>query len=206
MNTSLSQPPVIRRRRVWPWIVGLLLAPFLIVAVGAASYLTLDRDAALLRRHLMAAAPGDWETKVQLSIGSATLGTLRTGLWFVDHPEIGEARCALRAVKHASVGVYERTTDAAPLTPGELLAGTDRAMQQRGWSRMVGVAGTDETVMIYTSDTQADDEPVELRIAVLDGRELVVVSTAVDAGALQELVARHVGDKVDARLRQLARR
>ncbi|MDB6114991.1 MAG: hypothetical protein JWQ62_1936, partial [Lacunisphaera sp.] len=73
MNASASTPAP--RRRIWRWVligVGLCLAPWLALAVVVASYLTLDRDVAVLRQHVMAATGASWCTKVQMSVGRTT--------------------------------------------------------------------------------------------------------------------------------------
>lgn len=206
MNTTASSSPVAPRRRRWPWIVALLLAPFVILAVGLASYVTLDRDASILRRQVMAATNSEWTTKVQVSVGRGTITTVRAGLSLVDQPEIEEARGALRAVKCASVGVYARSSDEVTWSSSALLADTDSVMSRRGWTRLVGVAGHKETVMVYVPAKVKEDGPIDVAIAVVDGRELVVVSATIDADALGEFVERHAGDRFDGKLREFARR
>lgn len=205
MNPVPNVPPA-PRRRIWPWVLGICLTPFLALGLAVASYVTLDRDASTLRRHVMRATNADWNTKVQISVGGATIGTVRTGLLFADQKEIEEARFALRAVKHASVGVYELASGSrTDWSSAAILRETDRAMQGRGWTRLVGVAGTKETVMVYTSDNLRDDGPMDLCIAVLDGRELVVVSARIEPDALGRLVERHAGRELTASLRRHAR-
>lgn len=196
--------PAPRRRRLWPWILGLALAPFVVLGIAAASVLTLDRDAAALRRHVMAASGTEWSTKVQVSVGGLILGGLRTGLWFAPGDEVADARLALGALRHASVGVYERVGGALALSRQELLVSTDRAMQRRGWTRLVGVAEPKETVLIYVSDDADADGPLELCLAVVADKELVVVSTAVAPEALQTLIERHAGEDLRAQLRRHA--
>jgi hypothetical protein len=65
-------------------------------------------------------------------------------------------------------------------------------MQRRGWSRLVGVTEDSETVMIYTSNDVDPGSGIELCLAVLDGNDLVVVSTKIDAGALADLAEAHM--------------
>lgn len=202
MNPAPQSPAP--RRRVWLWVLfgaGLCLTPFLLLGAVAISYLTLDRDVHTLRRHVMAATDADWSTKVQMSVGWATLGAIGQGLRFVEHEGIADARLALRAVKHASVGVYERTSGSDNWSREQLFKDTDRAMQKRGWTRLVGVAERKDTVLVYVQEDFDEDEPVELCLAVVNGKELVVVSTSVDAHALGELIARHAGDDVKRHLR-----
>src|SRR5438046_994281 len=111
MNPAIAPESKSRRRLGW-WIAlgfGLLLIPPVVLGVGVLSMLRLDRDAAALKREVMAASDAGWHTKVQLSVGWVTLGALRTGLCFIQHEHVDEARLALRSVRRASVGVYECT-------------------------------------------------------------------------------------------------
>ncbi|HKB56191.1 MAG TPA: hypothetical protein VKC51_01260 [Lacunisphaera sp.] len=187
--------PLAPRRRVWRWVLlgaGICLTPFVLLAIAAISFLTLNSDAAVLRKQVMAAADADWHTRVQLSVGGITLGVLRQGLHFVHARDIEEARLALGAVRHASVGVYERTSGPADWSRPQLFADTDQAMGRRGWTRLVGVADNKDTVLIYVPQDMDTDGPVEMCLAVVNGRELVVVSTSVDAAMLAELVKQHI--------------
>jgi hypothetical protein len=192
--TTVPQP-LAPRRRVWRWVLlgaGICLTPFVLLAIAAISFLTLNSDAAVLRKQVMAAADADWHTRVQLSVGGITLGVLRQGLHFVHARDIEEARLALGAVRHASVGVYERTSGPADRSRPQLFADTDQAMERRGWTRLVGVADNKDTVLIYVPQDLDTDGPVEMCLAVVNGRELVVVSTSVDAAMLGELVKQHI--------------
>jgi len=205
MNPAPSSPAPARRSYA-RWIVAgllLLFAPVVIIGVGVWSMLSLDRNAAALKREVMQATHSDWHTKVQMSVGCVTLGALRTGLRFVQHENIADARLALRAVRHASVGVYERDhrDDSADATA--LLAETDRTMQEHGWTRLVGVVEHGQQVLIYTSDKGVHGDRIDLCLAVVDGRELVVVSTQIDAGDLAELVNKHAPGGLHAKFAKL---
>lgn len=199
------QTPAAPRRRIWPWVLGICLTPFVLLGLAVASYITLDRDASALRRTVMSATHADWTTKVQFSVGRGTLGAVRTGLWLVDNDKVADARLALAAVKHASVGVYELTSHQLDLSRDELFRDTDRAMAKRGWSRLVGVAERNETVMVYVSDDVDEDEPLEVCVAVVNGKDMVVVSTSVDADSLNQLIARHAGDDFHATFKKHVR-
>jgi hypothetical protein len=172
--------------------LGICLAPFVILAVVAASFLTLDSDAAALRKHVMAATDAGWNTKVQMSVGGLTIDAIRTGLCFVHDKNIVDARQALAAIRHASVGVYERTSGGTDWSREQLFTDTDKAMQKRGWTRLVGVADKKDTVLIYMPKDFDPDGPIELCMAVVNGKELVVASTSVNAAMLAELLAKHV--------------
>jgi hypothetical protein len=203
MNPTPATPTPARRSYA-RWIIAglvLLIAPIFLVAAGVLSLLTLDRDAALLRREVMTATGSDWHTKVQMNLGWGTLGTVRTILRFVEHKDIADARLALKAVRSASVGVYERTSYDDDADMSQMLVHTDKMMEKRGWSRLVGVVDGRQTVLIYTSDVAMSGDRIDLCLAVVDGRELVVVSTRVDAGTLGELVERHAPGGIREKLK-----
>ena len=191
----LAPPPVPPNRHVGRWVLlglGLLLTPVVVVALIAYSLLTLSRDATVLRREVMAASGTTWHTKVQMDLGGITLGAVRTGLRFIHHEHMDEARLALQAVHQASVGVYERDSSEAGWSRAQLFTRTDEMMKQRGWSRLVGVADGKATVLVYAADAAGSDNRIDLCVAVVAGRELVVVSTKLDAEALAELAAQHM--------------
>ncbi len=197
-------PPGSPRRRVWRWVllgVAICLSPFVVLGVVAASFLTLDRDAAALRKEVMAATNADWRTKVQLSVGHFTLAVVRTGLDFVHDRGVAEARLALAAVRHASVGVYERNAGVADWSREVLFTETDRTMARSGWARLAGVADHKDTVLVYVPRDIDDDGPINLCVAVVNGNELVVVSTSVEASRLVELAAMHAPDDIRRHLR-----
>jgi hypothetical protein len=202
MNSAA--PTMVPRRHIWRWVmlgVGLCLAPLVVLALVAASYVTLDRDAAVLRQQVMAATDANWSTKVQLTIGGATLGAVRSCLWLVHGKEVEDARLALAAVRHASVGVYERRAGASGWSRERIFAETDSAMAKRGWTRLVGVRDQQDTVLVYVPETMDSDETLDVCVAVVNTKELVVVSTSVDGPKLVELAASHLPDEVKGRLR-----
>src|SRR5258708_39412923 len=117
---STVPQPLAPRRRVWRWVLlggGICLTPFVLLAIAAISFLTLNSDAAVLRKQVMAAADADWHTRVQLSVGGITLGVLRQGLHFVHARGIEEARLVLRAARPASLGGSGRTAGPPGLAP-----------------------------------------------------------------------------------------
>lgn len=181
--------PVRRRRRLWPWLLAIFVTPFVFVAALAVSVLTLNRDAAVLRSEVMAATQTEWNTKVQLSIGRASFWTLRHCLAFLpdEKKNISEARAALQAVKAVSVGVYQPKDRSSAWSRDMLFNATDRTMRDRGWTRLVGVADRKENVLIYLPSADADFSQVCL--AVVTGRELVVVSATLNPDALADLIA-----------------
>lgn len=196
MNTPAT-PSSAPRRRIWPWVLAICLAPWALIAVVVASYLTLDSDVAVLRRQVMRATNADWNTKVQCSVGRITIGAIRAGLVFVPQPEVADARLALSSVKSVSVGVYERQSAGADWSREQLFLDTDNVMRARGWTRLVGVAEhKGEAVLVYVPEDLDDDDQIELCVAVVNGKELVVASTTIEPEALSELVAKHTPEEV----------
>jgi hypothetical protein len=191
-------PPSPRRRRRWPWILAILGSPVLLLALAAVSYLSLQRDAAILRSEVMAATASDWHTKIQLSAGRFTFWIIRSCLAFGSDEKVREARAALNAVRSVSVGVYRRSEATSAFSREQLFNQTDRTMQQRGWTRLVGVADRRENVLIYVPTDSA--EPSRVCLAVVHGRELVVVSARLNPAALAELVANHAVKKLRPKL------
>ena len=184
--------PLPRRRRRWPWVVALIFLPFLLLGIAAIRCLSLDRSAASLRREVMDASGSSWQTKFQCSVGSITLGSVRAGLGFVHGREAATARAALGALQHASVGVYHRAGADAGKGADDLFATTDESMQPRGWSRLVGVKSPRESVLVYARNAEGDDDPLELCVAVLRARELVVVSARLEPGELARVVQEQI--------------
>lgn len=188
MNTPAPVAATPKRRRLWPWVVGVVLTPFLFLGFAILSFVTLNSEAATLRGHVMAATHADWNTRVQISVGRLTLGTLRTCLAFV--PDIdADARLAFSTVRHASVGVYELADETINWSREELFVDTDKAMHRRGWSRLVGVAEQKNTVLVYVADdADLGGSSVDICLAVVDGRDLIVASASIDGESLMKLV------------------
>jgi len=188
------------RHRIWPWILGLILTPFVMLGVLIAGAIHLNSDAAALRRQVMAATGNNWHTKVQFSVGPVLLGAARTGVAFI-HAVPPEVREVLRAVRSASVGVYARR---GAMDGGgrraELFAATDRMMARRGWTRIVGVADTGDIVLIYLPTQSEDLQPSRVCLAVCNDRELVVVAAGFEANALAGLIAREMDGRLPVKL------
>ena len=188
------------RHRIWPWILGLILTPFVMLGVLIAGAIHLNSDAAALRRQVMAATGNNWHTKVQFSVGPVLLGAARTGVSFI-HDVPPEVREVLRAVRSARVGVYARR---GAMDGGgrraELFAATDRMMARRGWTRIVGVADTGDIVLIYLPTQSEDLQPSRVCLAVCNDRELVVVAAGFEANALAGLIAREMDGRLPVKL------
>ena len=129
MNSAVSI--VGRPHRILRWAligVGLCLAPIAVLTLVVASDLSLERDAVVLRREVMAATGTQWHSKVQVSVGRATLNAVNFGLGFVRDNRAADARSALTAVRRASVGVYDRPVGDLSVRREKLLRNTDQAM------------------------------------------------------------------------------
>ena len=181
MNDNLPAPAPRRHFRYW---VLAATGVFLVLAAGGAyNLLTLNREATALRRGVLDVYAGGSTTRIQLSLDEAALGLLRTGLIFAPLP--AEARLALKSVRKVSVGVYE-LNDA--MSRANLMSRADAVMLARGYNRIIGVVEDKETVLIYAPD-DADADTLDVCLAVMDGRELVVVSARVASEPLMKLIA-----------------
>ncbi|HTL66436.1 MAG TPA: hypothetical protein VL200_02130 [Lacunisphaera sp.] len=201
MNPT-AVPPT-GRRHVWRWVfvgIALCLLPVICVGILVASALSLSREAALLRNHVMSSTDTDWHRKIQLSVGSMTLTALRTGMAFAHGKEVEDVRLALASVRKASVGVYERSGRKGTWSNADLFADADKAMGRRGWTRLVGVHDHSDTVLIYVPEDAGSGDTMDICLAVVSDGQMVVVSTSVNADALARLVARHGGDFPGGRL------
>ena len=183
-----TEPSVTKRRRIWPWVLaGVVLTPFLFLGITAISFLTLNSDAATLRGHVMDATHADWDTRIQFSVGRLTFGALRTCLSFV--PDLDEeARLAIGTVRNASVGIYELADHGIDWSHEKLFVDTDKAMNRRGWTRLVGVADHKDTVLIYVPADAELRGSVDVCLAVVDGRNLIIASASIDGDSLMKLV------------------
>jgi hypothetical protein len=191
MNDSASPRPR-RWRRVLLWSSAVFVAALVIVAIAAINLVTLSRDAAALRQVFVAGAPGALRPQVQIDAGPATLALARLVVGCIDDVP-AEARQALRAVRAASVGVYE--ADRSELGPWRtgLMAAADDKMTRRGWTRIVGVRDGRQVVLVYVPADSSARGTQRFCVAVCDQRQLVVVSGAADADALVALAERHGG-------------
>lgn len=192
---DMKTTPSPRRRRIWPWILAAVLAPWLVLAVAAWSILTPARDLTRVRQALMTKETDEWRTQVQFDIGAGSLGLARTMLRFVPKAEAEQGRLLLAAVNRASVGVYERSApSAAPIDP-ERIAGVEAGLRSRGWEPLVKVIEADETVLVcHRGET---DRSGQFFIVVMEEQQCVLVYTQLTADELSELVTlarRSAGD------------
>lgn len=191
MNTPSETPRRSSLRTVWRFVLFgtvLCLSPFLILAVVALSYLGLRSDAAILRREVFAATPAGWSTKVQFNLGESTLGAVGLGLGFVHDEHMTTARHALAGIKRASVGVYERRVPLADWSRARLFSQADQMMEKHGWKRLAGINDHASTVLIYGPSKNNDGQSVEVCLAVINEKNLVIASAKLDSDAITELI------------------
>jgi hypothetical protein len=185
-----TSPP---RRHPWRWLLLGSLAFLLLAAGGAYQLLTLNGGAAALRRELMPDA-GDSITRVQLSLDGPVLSLLRFGLSFANLPT--DARDAIKSVRRVSVGVYENVSAAPRAT---VLQRADAAMARRGYTRLVGVADGEDTVLVYAPEDAGDDE-IEVCVAACERGQIVIASVRLDAEPLAALVQRNLAKATAGKL------
>lgn len=176
-------------------LLGLLIwmgASVLVVGAFVASFFFLDSNAAMIRRQVMGASGRDWSTKVQVSVRPAAMAMTRVALRFV--PEVpDEAHLALRAVRSASVGVYQLPRGERAEFTGDWLNEADARMAQRGFTRLVRVSESKESVAVYIPEDCDEGDLLKLCVAVCTGKELIVVSAETALEPLLELIEREVG-------------
>ena len=176
-------------------LLGLLLwmgASVLVAGAFVASFFLLDSNASMIRRQVMSASGRDWDTKVQVSVRPVAMAMTRLALRFV--PEVpDEAHLALRAVRSASVGVYELPRGERAEFTGAWLADADARMANRGFTRLVRVNQSKESVAVYIPEDCDESDLLKLCVAVCTGQELIVVSAETALEPLVELIEREAG-------------
>lgn len=191
MNTGPSASPP--RRHPWRWLLLGSLAFLLLAAGGAYQLLALHGGAAALRREVLQDT-GDSITRVQLSLEGPVLSLLRFGLSFASLP--ADARDALQSVRRVSVGVY--ATEGEP-PRATVIQRTDTAMARRGYTRLVGVADGEDTVLVYAPEDAGEGE-IEVCVAACERGHVVIASVQLDAEPLATLVQRNLTKATTGRL------
>jgi hypothetical protein len=190
MNTTDAQPKRMSLGR--KLLIGLLIwmgASVAVVAAFVASFFFLDSNASMIRRQVMSASGRDWDTKVQVSVSPVTMALARTVMRFV--PEVpDEAHFAMRAMRSASVGVYELARGERAVLDGDWLHEADARMAKRGFTRLVRVADRKQSVALYIPEDYDDGDRLKICVAVCSGKELVVVSAETALEPLMVLIER----------------
>ena len=102
-----------------------------------------------------------------------------------------QARLVVRAIQRAEVAVYQQETGGTNGSRSALLAAADQAMEARGWVRMVGVLEREQLVVVYTPKAASSTRHIKFCLAVLEPRQLVVVSAQGNLEPLIELAQTH---------------
>lgn len=178
------KPRVRKRYLALLLLLLFLLALPVLCVVEVTSYFRLSSETAALGGSLMKSLDGPWHKRFGLNVGGATFGLVRGGASFVHLPP--EAAAGIKAVRSAEVAVYERECHPLPVTPAAVLMAADRAMQSQGWQRIVGMAQDHQLVAIYLPRKGGRPGSVKCCLAVLQDRQLVLVSAR---GNIQPLVA-----------------
>ncbi len=167
------------------WILLGILCLFVFVTVRVVGCFMISSDTAALRNELVQSAPAEWHKRIELSVGSMALSMARFIIGFLEVPP--EARTALQALRGGEVAIYE-------VDPGDngpeyhsLLASADRAMLARGWERVVGCVQHKSAVAVYVPQNIRSPKRVQVCVAVVNPRQMVLVSARGNLEPLLEL-------------------
>jgi hypothetical protein len=167
-----------------------MVAVFCLLIMGVTSFFRLSRDARCLRTSLTSAADAQavgCSSGLELSVGPITCCLARAGLSLA--PLNAEARTALRAVRGAEVGVYQLARGSSELDRSSMVGAADKAMAGRGWDRLAGVVHEDDLVLVYVPRKSATGAKLDACVAVITGRQLIVVEGRTNLEPLLELAS-----------------
>jgi len=177
--------------RLLHWIAIVCAAGVLVLGFKIAGVFFLSADARAMQTAMTEAMDWPGEAQIQLSAGPALLSIGRwAALCIDDIPD--EAHHALKAVRHASVGIYQRDRCPSAEERVDMMQTVDDRFTAKGWTRIVIVSDGPDLVMVYAPDDWESDEEVRFCLAVCDGREMVIVSAQARIGPLMELVKPHL--------------
>ncbi len=157
--------------------------------IGVASYFYLSSSTQALRGAVMESVPGRWHKHFAINVGGVTLGLARIVTSFIHLPP--DARTALQCLDHGEVGVYEIEYTMSAPDYALILKTADKSMRRRGWERIVSVVEGGQFVAVY-APSKHQGKDISCCVAVLDDRNLVVVSARGDTAPLLKLVQRHL--------------
>lgn len=176
--------------RLWRWIVIGFALCVCAVALEVYQFVTLTSDASALKSELTTMISEPVRTRVQVSVGPMLCGLVRFGSqWFEQIPD--EARLAIRAVRSASVGVYDIRENNRRKGRANLFYAADEVMEKRGWTRVVGVNEPGNLVLVYVPLGASWGSSQRACVAVCNDEHLVIVSGTVAAQPLAQIVQRH---------------
>ena len=198
---SNQLPPVIRPVRAVSAGYIVLAGVFALLGLGTLGVIGvfhLSSDTSVLRETVMTAVPGEWDKKVALRVGWLTTGLVRCGSRFFHMPP--EPRAAIEAVHGAEVGVYKLREEPRSVNRGVVLDRADKVMTRRGWVRVVGVVQENQLVAVYLPGKGLSTNRMKACVAVLDGRDLVVVSARGNLEPLLDIIEKHLDHDQHGRL------
>jgi hypothetical protein len=175
-----------RRFRKRYLLIPLLCIP-LLCAVAVVRIFFIGSDTSALRECFMGANPGHWQKKIAVHAGFFTFGAVRLVCHFVPLPP--EPRAAVDTMRGADVGVYRLLGAETAVNRAAILANADRVMDSRGWVRVVGVVSKDALVAVYVPRDSVSLQSLGCCVAVLNHRDLVVVSAHGNVEPLLALAA-----------------
>ena len=159
-------------------------------ALGIVSMFHLGSEATALRRTVMGSVPGLWDKTIALRVGGVTTALVRGGSRFFHMP--AEPRAALDSLRGAEVGVYRLREQPGRVECGPILAQADKAMAARGWARVVGVVQEHQLVAVYMPKKGVSARRMKCCVAVLNERDLVVVSARGNLEPLLAIAQKHL--------------
>lgn len=189
--TSVSPAPSPRSpARLWRWIfIGFAIC-VCAVALEVYQVVTLTSDASALKNELTDTLSQPTRTRVQVTVGPVLCGLVRLGSRFINQiPE--EGRLAIRAVRAASVGVYDVRRSHGMKRHANVFRAADEVMEKRGWTRVVGVNQPGNVVLVYVPRRESGGSTQRACVAVCNDEHLVIVSGTVGMEPLMEIVQRH---------------
>jgi hypothetical protein len=199
-NPPLTTAPG-RRQRIGLLIIFGVLVILVFCGFRAVGCLHLGSETNALRAALMDSTEPGWKKRITIRVGRFTTALARTGLQFVQLPP--EARAALDSVQGGEVGVYELDHQPHCADRSHLFVAMDKAMEKKGWTRIVGVAQQDQLVSIYMPAKGFSSNRIQCCLAVLSHRELVVVAAHGNPEPLMQVLMKKF--ELEQRHRELAR-
>jgi hypothetical protein len=160
--------------------------------IGVASCFYLGASAQALRGAVMESVPGRWHKHFAINVGGVTLALARFGASFTHLPP--DAKAALQFLDHGEVGIYEMEEKMSSPDYALILKTADKSMQRRGWERIVGVVEPGQFVAVYAPINHWGKD-TSCCVAVLDDRNLVIVSARGDTDQMLEFAQRHFRTK-----------
>jgi hypothetical protein len=190
MTSSMRTQEPQRPSRRWRWVFAGAALCIVSIALGVYQLITLSSDATALRDELASAVSQPMRTRVQVSVGPMLCSLVRMGSLCIDRiPD--EARLAMRAVRRASVGVYDLHGDVRTKGRARLIAAADEKMEKRGWTRVVGVNDPGNLVLVYVPQRESSGSTERACVAVCNDEHLVVVSGTLAIEPLVQIAQRH---------------